>query len=64
MTVYHLWTIGCAGWYGEAPRSSLSGCGSDLDQVLADHERLVYKYQGRRFRLTDVHGETVRDILA
>ena len=29
-----------------------------------DHERLIYKYQGRRYRLTDVHGEVVRDILA
>jgi hypothetical protein len=29
-----------------------------------DHERLTYKYQGRRFRLTDVHGQVVKDILA
>ena len=29
-----------------------------------DHERLVYRYQGRDFRLTDVHGEVVRGILA
>ena len=29
-----------------------------------DHERLTYKYQGRRFRLTDVHGHIVKDILA
>jgi hypothetical protein len=29
-----------------------------------DHERLIYKYQGRRFRLTDVHGKVVRDVLA
>jgi membrane-anchored protein YejM (alkaline phosphatase superfamily) len=29
-----------------------------------DHERLTYKYQGRRFRLTDVHGHVVHDILA
>lgn len=29
-----------------------------------DHERLTYKYQGRRFRLTDVHGEIVEPILA
>jgi hypothetical protein len=28
-----------------------------------DHERLTYKYQGRRFRLTDVHGKVVRRIL-
>ena len=29
-----------------------------------DHERLIYKHQGRRFRLTDVHGNVVRDILS
>ena len=28
-----------------------------------DHERLTYKYQGRDYRLTDVHGELVRAIL-
>ena len=29
-----------------------------------DHERLTYRFQGRRFRLTDVHGHVVEDILA
>ena len=29
-----------------------------------DHERLTYKFQGRYFRLTDVHGEVVEPILA
>lgn len=29
-----------------------------------DHERLTFKYQGRRFRLTDVHGKLVKDILS
>lgn len=29
-----------------------------------DHERLTFKHQGRRFRLTDVHGQVVRDILS
>ena len=29
-----------------------------------DHERLTYRYQGRRYRLTDVHGEVVRALLA
>jgi len=28
-----------------------------------DHERLTYKYQGRDFRLTDVHGNVVQDVL-
>jgi arylsulfatase A-like enzyme len=28
-----------------------------------DHERLTYRYQGREFRLTDVHGNVVHAIL-
>jgi hypothetical protein len=28
-----------------------------------DHEQLTFKHQGRRFRLTDVHGKVVKDIL-
>src|SRR5262245_29497356 len=29
-----------------------------------DHEKLTFRYAGRDFRLTDVHGHVVRDILA
>ena len=29
-----------------------------------DHRRLTFKYQGRHFRLTDVHGEVVEPLLA
>ncbi len=29
-----------------------------------DHERFTYKFQGRRFRLTDVHGHVVSQVLA
>ncbi len=29
-----------------------------------DHENLTYRYSGRDFRLTDVHGHVVHDILA
>lgn len=28
-----------------------------------DHEQLTFKHQGRRYRLTDVHGEVVRGVL-
>ena len=28
-----------------------------------NHEKMTYKYQGRRFRLTDVHGDIKHDIL-
>ena len=29
-----------------------------------DHERLTYRYSGRDFRLTDVHGRIVKEIIA
>jgi hypothetical protein len=29
-----------------------------------DHTRLTYRYSGRDFRLTDVHGEVVSEIIA
>ncbi|MAT48154.1 MAG: sulfatase [Verrucomicrobiaceae bacterium] len=29
-----------------------------------DHEQLTFKFQGRHFRLTDVHGKVVNDIVA
>ncbi|MDB5385966.1 MAG: hypothetical protein JWM11_1612 [Planctomycetaceae bacterium] len=29
-----------------------------------DHERLTYRYSGRDFRLTDIHGQVVRELLA
>ncbi|MFN7921726.1 MAG: DUF1501 domain-containing protein [Bryobacteraceae bacterium] len=35
-----------------------------LHQLGIDHERLTYRYAGRDFRLTDVHGRVVKEILA
>ena len=29
-----------------------------------DHEKLTYRYSGRDFRLTDVHGRVVNEIIA
>ncbi len=29
-----------------------------------EHERLTYRYQGRDFRLTDVEGNVISDLLA
>ena len=34
-----------------------------MHQLGIDHERLTYRYQGRDYRLSDVHGEVVKDIL-
>ena len=35
-----------------------------LHQLGVDHEALTYRFGGRDFRLTDVHGNVIRDILA
>jgi uncharacterized protein (DUF1501 family) len=35
-----------------------------LHQLGFDHTRLTYRFQGRDFRLTDVHGQVVRGIIA
>jgi hypothetical protein len=34
-----------------------------LHQLGVDHERLTYRFQGRDYRLTDIHGEIIRGIL-
>lgn len=35
-----------------------------LHQLGIDHTKLTYSYQGRQFRLTDVGGEIIRDLVA
>jgi arylsulfatase A-like enzyme len=35
-----------------------------LHQLGIDHTKLTYKFQGRQYRLTDVHGHVVKDILS
>jgi len=35
-----------------------------LHQLGFDHEKLTYRFQGRDFRLTDVHGQVAKDIFA
>lgn len=35
-----------------------------LNQLGFDHERLTYRYAGRDFRLTDVHGTVLKELLA
>jgi hypothetical protein len=35
-----------------------------LHQLGFDHEQLTYRFQGRDFRLTDVHGHVVKDLLS
>jgi len=35
-----------------------------LHQLGFDHEKLTFRFQGRDYRLTDVHGKVVREVLA
>lgn len=35
-----------------------------LHQLGVDHERLTFKFQGRHYRLTDVHGKVMKDLVA
>jgi uncharacterized protein (DUF1501 family) len=35
-----------------------------LHQMGIDHERLTYRFQGRDFRLTDIAGEVIHDVLS
>jgi hypothetical protein len=34
-----------------------------MHQLGLDHEKLTFRHDGRDFRLTDVHGHVVKDIL-
>ncbi len=54
--------IGFAGVRGRVHVHDLQA--TILHQLGFDHERLTYPFQGRDFRLTDVSGKVVKDILA
>jgi hypothetical protein len=48
----------------ENPVSTFDFQATLMHMLGIDHERLTYRYQGRDFRLTDVEGHVVRDVLA
>ncbi len=53
------------GYTGRSGRVHIHDLQATLLYALGlDHERLIYPFQGRDFRLTDVHGEVVHEILA
>ena len=53
------------GYYGTKERIHIHDLQATiLHQLGIDHERLIYPFQGRDFRLTDVHGHVVKEILA
>jgi hypothetical protein len=53
------------GWHAVENRVHVHDLHATILHLLGlDHERLTYRYSGRDFRLTDVHGKVVRGILA
>lgn len=53
------------GYFAIDPKVHIHDLHATLLHLLGlDHERLTYRYAGRDFRLTDVHGSVVRGILA
>jgi hypothetical protein len=53
------------GFKAEENRTSVHDLHATMLHALGlDHERLTYRYGGRDFRLTDVHGSVMHDILA
>ncbi len=53
------------GWNAVEKRVHVHDLHATMMQLLGfNHEQLTYRFAGRDYRLTDVHGEVVRDILA
>lgn len=45
--------------------AGFSSCAiTDAQEVAVDHERLTFEHHGRPFRLTDVAGQVVKEIIA
>lgn len=53
------------GYNAEENRTHVNDLHATLLHLLGiDHEKLTYRFQGRDFRLTDVHGELIKPVLA
>ena len=53
------------GWKGVDGRVHVHDLHATILHLLGlDHERLTYRYSGRDFRLTDVHGKVIQEVLA
>ncbi len=53
------------GWHAVEGRVHVHDLHATILHLMGlDHERLTYRYNGRDYRLTDVHGKVVRGILA
>ena len=52
------------GYYAEKDRVHMHDLHATILHLLGiDHERLTYRYAGRDFRLTDVHGNVVHSVI-
>jgi len=53
------------GYYGIKDRTSVYDLQATiLNQMGMNHEKLTYQFQGRNFRLTDVHGKVIEKIIS
>ncbi|MEN7547415.1 DUF1501 domain-containing protein [Rapidithrix thailandica] len=53
------------GYYGVKDRAHVHDLQATILHLLGmDHEKLTYQFQGRPFRLTDVHGHLIKDIIS
>ncbi len=53
------------GWHSVEDRVHVHDLHATILHLLGlDHEKLTYRYSGRDYRLTDVHGRVVKEILA
>jgi len=53
------------GYNAEENRTHVNDLHATLLHLLGiDHEKLTYRFQGRDFRLTDVHGKLIKPVLA
>jgi hypothetical protein len=53
------------GWYSVEKKVHVHDLHATVLHLLGlDHERLTYRYSGRDYRLTDVHGHVVKEIIA
>lgn len=62
MTYGHTDEFGCAAVEDKVHVHDLHA--TILHLMGLDHEKLTFRYSGRDFRLTDVHGTVVKSILA
>ena len=52
------------GYYGISGRQSIFDVQATiLNQLGFDHEKFIHQFQGRPFRLTDVEGEVIREVI-